>query len=367
MRRFIVAVAACALIALSSGRASAQDVLSRARAAATRGDAIALLETHLAASPRDVDARTLYGLMLSWEARYDDARRELQRVLSESPGYMDARAGLMNVEWWSGRAAAAREHSDYILQREPGHPQARLVRQRLDAADRPWTLGVHVVADVFSDDRDDWHEELLSVTRQTTAGAVIARAARASRFGLTDEQIEVEFYPIFRPGTYAYFGAGASPGHALYPSTRLAFEVYHALGRGVEASAGYRRLAFGDSVHVYGGSLSKYAGNWMLTARLNFVEAPRGGETSTQLQARRYFGTDGTSFAGVAYGRGVNREEIRGEGDLFRAGTNTARAELSAMVTPRVRLGADARVSRMSRTAGALWQRTFGAGVSMRF
>lgn len=368
MRRVIVIVAACALIAASSGRASAQDVLSRARAAPTRADALALLETHLAASPRDVDARTLYGLMLSWEARYDDARRELQRVLTEAPEYTDARAGLMNVEWWSGQTAAAREHSDHILQREPGHPQARLVRQRLDAADRPWTIGVNAVADSFSDDRAAWHEQLLSVTRQTGAGAVIARASRASRFGMSDEQVEVEFYPVFRPGTYAFIGGGLSPDHRLYPSTRLALEVYHVIGRGLEASAGYRRLAFDNTVHVYGGSLSKYAGNWMLTGRLNYVDAAGGdGETSTLAQARRYFGAAGTSFAGVTYIRGINREEIRGEGDLFRAGTNTARAELNVLVTPRVRLTIDAGASRASRAVGALWQRTAGAGASFRF
>lgn len=356
------------MIAASSARAAAQDVLAQARAASTRAEALALLEKHLAAAPEDVDARTLYGLMLSWEARYDDARRELQRVLASAPEYTDARAGLMNVEWWSGQTAAAREHSNYILQREPGHPQARLVRQRLDAADRPWTIGVNAVADTFSDDRASWHEELLSVTRQTALGAIVARASHASRFGLDDQQVEVEFYPVFRPGTYAFIGAAASPDHTLYPSTRLGFEIYHVIGRGLEVSAGYRRLAFDDAVHVYGGSLSKYAGNWMLTGRLNYVDAAGdAGETSALLQARRYFGAAGTSFAGIAYGRGLNREEIRGEGDLFRAGTNTLRAELNALVTPRVRLTVAAGASRTSRASGALWQRTAGAGASFRF
>lgn len=356
------------MIAASSARAAAQDVLSQARAAPTRAEALALLETHLAATPQDVDARTLYGLMLSWDARYDDARRELQRVLATAPDYTDARAGLMSVEWWSGRAEAAREQSDYILRREPGHPQARLVRQRLDAADRPWTVGVSAVADTFNDDRAAWHETLLSVTRQTAAGAVVARASRAARFGIDDEQVEVEFYPVFRPGTYAFVGAAASPDHTLYPGTRLGLEVYHVVGGGVEVSAGYRRLAFDETVHVFGGSLSKYAGNWMLTGRVNFVDAAGdAGETSALLQARRYFGAAGTSFAGLAYGRGLNREEIRGEGDLFRAGTNTLRAELNALVTPRVRLTASAGASRTSRASGDLWQRTAGAGASFRF
>ena len=144
--------------------------------------------------------------------------------------------------------------------------------------------------------------------------------------------------------------------------------MYHVIGRGLEASAGYRRLAFGDTVHVYGGSLSKYAGNWMVTGRLNYVDARGGdGETSALLQARRYFGAAGTSFAGLTYSRGLTREEIRGEGDLFRAGTNTARAEIHALVTPRVRLTAEAGVSRTSRASGTLWQRTAGAGASIRF
>lgn len=366
MRTLIVIAAACAFIVVSSGHAAAQNVLGKARAAQTRAEALALLETHLVTSPGDADARTLYGLMLSWERRFDDARRELQRVLTEAPGNMDARAGLMNVEWWSGQTRAAREHSDHILQREPGHPQARLVRQRLDAGERPWTVGLNVVTDSFSDDRTAWHETLLSVTRQTPVGAVIARASRASRFDLSDEQIDIEFYPVLRPGTYALVGAGASPDHALYPSTRLALEVYQALGRGLEASAGYRRLAFTDTAHVYAGSLSKYAGNWLLTGRLTYVDAG-DAETSAQLQARRYFGTAGTSFVGAVYSRGVNREEIRGEGDLSRAGTNTLRTELNAQVTMRVRLTMDAGVSRASRSGRALWQRTFGAGASIRF
>lgn len=348
--------------------AGAQDILARARSAPTRAQSLALLEAHLATAAGDVDARTLYGLMLSWDGRYDEARRELTRVIAQAPEYTDARAGLMNVEWWSGRVAQARAHSDYILRRDPGHPQARLVRQRLAASDRPWTVGVALVADTFSDDRDAWHEEGLTVTRQTPAGALIARASRARRFGSSDEQFEIEFYPVFRPGTYALVAAGASPDHALYPSTRLALEIYQAIGRGFEASAGYRRLAFDASVHVYGGSLSKYAGSWLTTVRVTQIDA-RGadGGASVQVQTRRYFGADGTSFAGVGYFRGLNRDEIRGEGDVVTEDTDTVRAELSTAVSSRMRLLLDARTSRVSRGFGTLWQHTAGAGAAFRF
>jgi len=93
----------------------------RAREAATAGrrpEALALLASHLAVSPRDVDARLLYGLVLSWERRYDEAQRELRQVLKEAPQYTDARVALMNVEWWSGRARDAHETADRILARE---------------------------------------------------------------------------------------------------------------------------------------------------------------------------------------------------------------------------------------------------------
>ena len=83
----------------------------RARAAAAedrRADGIALLEQHLAASPRDVDARLVYGLILSWDGQYDRARTAFQDVLAQTPGYFDARLALMNVEWWSGRTDEAR-------------------------------------------------------------------------------------------------------------------------------------------------------------------------------------------------------------------------------------------------------------------
>ena len=142
------------VFATGAGVAAAQDVVSQARNAQTRAEGLAILEKHLSESPRDVDVRLVYGLMLSWEGRYDDARRELRRVLEQTPTYTDARVGLMNVEWWSNHLPAAREQVDFILSRDAGNTQARLMRQRLDASSRPWTLTTSMAYDRFSDGRD---------------------------------------------------------------------------------------------------------------------------------------------------------------------------------------------------------------------
>ena len=334
------------LLLAPAGARAEQDVLKQARSAATRSESLRILEQHLAATPRDVDARLLYGLYLSWEGRYDEARRELGRVLAE-----------------------ARALSDAILVTDPGHAQARLVRQRLDARDRPWSAGVSASLDTFSDDRDAWHEQLITVSRQTAAGSIVFRGGRAERFGLDDQQIELEFYPVFRPGTYAFIGVGAAGDRTLYPKQRFAFDLYQTVARGVEVSGGYRRLGFTTPVNVYVGSGTLYRGMWMFTGRAQFVTVrDQDGETSVQLQARRYFGAQGTSFAGAGYNRGLTRDEIRGAGDVARGGIDGVSAELSVQATPRLRVQASGRTTRDRRAAaGTLWQHTLGAGLAVRF
>ena len=357
------------LLAPASARAQQDEILKQARSASSRSESIRILERHLASRPEDVDARLLYGLMLSWESRYDEARREIERVLAAAPDYLDARVALMNVEWWSGRRDAARALSDAVLLRQPGHAQARLVRLRLDAADRPWGAGVHASFDTFSDDRDSWHEQLLSLSRQTPAGAIILRGSRAERFGLDDQQIDVEFYPVLRPGTYAFIGAGVSNDHALYPSNRFAFDIYQSVGSGFEISAGYRRLGFDDAANAFVGTLSRYQGLWLFTGRLQYVTVrDRDGETSASLQARRYFGATGTSYAGVGYGHGLSREEIRGAGDFARGTSDNVRGELDLQASSRLRLQFSVRGNRERRDGvDPLWQTTLSGGLVVRF
>jgi YaiO family outer membrane protein len=349
--------------------AAQQDVLARARNAPSRAEGLSILATHLAETPRDVDARLLYGLMLSWEGRYDDARRELEQVLAQTPDYLDARMGLANVEWWTGRIREARAHVDQVLQREPGHPQARVLRQRLDASDRPWTLGLSAAYDRFNDGRGAWHEQFLSLSRQTPIGALVFRGSRAERFARRDEQFEIEFYPTFRPGTYAFIGVGAAPDRTLYPETRFSADLYQNIGRGFEVSGGYRRLDFGTVTNIYLATLTKYVGNWMLTGKLYHVPgAGRLDSNSGHVVARRYFGSDGTSFVGIGFSHGLNREEIRGLGDLATLDHDTLRGQVDALVHPRMRLQFDLSTSRQERAVNApLWQTTLGAGMSFRF
>src|SRR6188474_3345194 len=140
MRTASLLFLSCLLVAPRCAAAQ-DDILKKARAAATTGhrdEALSMLERHLNEAPRDVDARLLYGLVLSWEGRYDQARPVLQQVLTQAPDYTDARVALMTVEYGSGRSTEALEQADRILARQPGNVTARTVRDRIEAANRPW-------------------------------------------------------------------------------------------------------------------------------------------------------------------------------------------------------------------------------------
>jgi YaiO family outer membrane protein len=348
------------------------DVIARARAAASDGrrpEAIALLEAHLAKTPADVDARLVYGLILSWEGRYDEARKALQDVLVQAPDYLDARVALMNVEWWSGNTDAARAQVEEVLTRDPGNTQARHVRKVLDARTRPWNAGVWYTNDTFSDDRDAWNEVQLSLARETPIGTAIVRGNFADRFDLTDQQIEFEFYPRFRPGTYAFVAIGLAPDEVLYPGNRLSLELYQSLGRGYEVSVGYRRLAFTEVTDIYVASLTKYIGNWMLTGKLSLVPDDQTGTSSTyQGQARRYFGSTGLSYVGAAYSHGLSREEPRGAGDLVGLDADTFRVQGEVDLSAVYRISFAASTSRQELVSnGSLWQNTLSAGLNVRF
>jgi YaiO family outer membrane protein len=382
------------------------DVRVSARSAATSGhraEALSMLEGHLKDSPRDADARLLLGVILSWEGRYDDADRELRRVLEQSPTYNDARVALANVAWWTGRydelqrlAATGRsqrpsdvewmmqearaldglgqrrEARDLVitmLARQPGHVNARALKQRLDGALRPWSVTAGFSGDRFSDARTPWSEYAVSLNRQTPVGTVIGRVSQAGRFGLSDRLFEIEAYPTLRPGTNAYVAIGFAQDDTLFPNYRAAADLYQSLGRGFEASIGMRRLGFSTATDIYVGSLTKYVGNWMLTAKAFSVPDFEGPEDSLSYHgvARRYVRGDGESFWGVGYSRGYSREELGDRAELLQLGADTLRANTEILIGRYV-VAATGSTSRQERAGrSTLWQHSFGASLTVQF
>ncbi|MBP7777464.1 MAG: YaiO family outer membrane beta-barrel protein [Acidobacteria bacterium] len=386
--------------------AQSQAVRTEARSVAIAGrraEAVTMLETHLATFPRDADARLLLGVVLSWDGKYDDADRELRRVLEQSPTYNDARVALANVAWWTGRydvlqelSATGRLQRPYdvewimlearaldglgrrrearqtvmtLLSRQPGHVQARTLKNRLDTQLRPWTLTMGYGADRFSDGRIPWNEYSTAVSRQTSVGSVIGRVSHAERFGYTDRLFEVDFYPSIRPGTYGFVSYGRAKDDTLFPNYRMAADLYQSLGRGYEASIGFRRLGFSSTTDIYVGTLTKYVGNWMVTGKVFSVPDFDGPQDSLSYHGvvRRYIRGDGESYLTAGYSRGSSREELNDSAELRQLDADTFRAGAEVLVG-RTTLAVSGSTSRQERSRnGTLWQHSFGASFSVYF
>lgn len=382
------------------------DIRAEARTIAIAGhraQAVEMLERHLTDSPRDADARLLLGVVLSWDGKYEDADRELRRVLEQSPTYNDARVALANVAWWTGRYDVLRElaatgrlqrpydtewmllearaldglgrHRDArqavmaLLARQPGHVQAKRLKNRLDTALRPWMLTMGYGGDRFSDQRTPWNEYSTSLSRQTPVGSIIGRVSHAERFGLADRLFEVEFYPTFRAGTYGYVSYGRAKDDRLFPNYRMAADLYQSLGRGYEASVGFRRLGFASTTDIYLGTLTKYAGNWMLTGKVLSVPDFEGSEDSLSFHGvvRRYIRGDGESFLTAGYSRGSSREELTDSAELLQVDADTFRAG-AELLLGRTIVAVSGSTSRQERARpGTVWQHSVGASLSVFF
>ena len=363
------------LVSVRSVSAQTTDPIAQARAldkAGRRADAIQVLRDRLAASPADDDTREVLGLFLSWEGKYDEARTLLQLVLDHRPTDSDAVSGLMNVELWSGPLRAARLMADRGAALKPGDERFTLGRERVlnaAAAAKPWTFGAAYSRDTFSDGRDPWQESHVSLKRYTAPATVIASVAQARRFGLKDTQYQLEVYPKFRPGTYAYVFVGVAQDKVLYPHIRTGADLNQSIGAGFELSAGFRRLEFATVTNIYVGSISKYAGDWLLTGRMYYVP-DRTGQSSKSYHGslRHYFGSTGTSYIGARYSRGFSREEVVSINDFEVLSSNTVAADADIELGRVWRLSLQGATSRQQRVSNvSLRQTTVSASLAVRF
>ena len=350
---------------IDSAAAEPQDVVSAARKLATTGhraEALEMLDKRLAEKRTDSDARVLRGVILSWEGRYDDARRDLETVLAQHRDHGDALPALINVEMWSDHPERAEQLARDALRRNPTDPDLLLARARalkalkrdgealdevqrvllvdpgnqkaaamkVDLGDslRKWSASFDHSTEWFSDGRTPWNEEQAQLSRDTSIGSVMARFDRADRFSLTSQMVEIDAYPHIRRGMYLYLNAGYSPDAVLYPQTRFGADINQSLGHGYEASAGIRQLHFGGNLRIYTGALTKYYGDWMVTGRAFFTPDVMGTSRSGQLLIRRYLGSS-TNYISLRLGYGSAPTEITSLTDIQILNSQSVAAEIN--------------------------------------
>ena len=336
---------------------------------------------------------------LARAGRRDQSREILESVLAQQPHNVDALVALVYVELWSGHAHRAERLAEEAVVANPGNVDALVAhattQRRLNrrpsalatiergamlAPERPDVSRLHrllaqevhgseVTAtgsyESWNDQRDPLRQIQLAARQNIPNGAGIVRVSHATRFGLRDNNIEIEAYPRIGSG-YAALSLGYSPGAKLYARSGVATELFGAFRGNVEGSIGYRRLNFADAVNVFTGSAGVYDRDVLYSVRVNDVSGGAEGR-SLVAGARRYF-ADGVQFAGVHVGAGSIREDVRTQADLASISSRTVGGDAMLLVNMRwvVTLRAEAgRVRTRTGGPGTQLSTTVGLGIRL--
>ena len=292
-----------------------------------RAEALSLLRDHLQRVTDDSEARVLYGTVLSWDGQYDESRKQLEMVLANNPTHSDALPALINVELWSDHPQRAAELARRGLQVNPknvalitdeAHAMRNMGRDRdaaklysqaiaLDPTNQElkdsywsfkkfsgqyWEFNVDHTYEFFNKILSGQNETSVSARASTPVGSVTLHERRADRFGLTSYQTQVDYWPGFRPGTYAYLSVGYSPDANLYPRTLFGSELFEDT-HGFEFSGGYRFMHFSSNVNIYTFSLGRYYGDWLFVGRTYLTPGQPGLSNTEVFTARRFLGSEG--------------------------------------------------------------------------
>jgi YaiO family outer membrane protein len=194
----------------------------------------------------------------------------------------------------------------------------------------------------------DWREGSLDARQNTVLGPLVARGSHVERGALRDDRFELEAYPAF-PNGYLALGAGVSTQHTVYARTTASAELFGMLTDRVEGSLGYRRMNFDSGIDLLGGSVSAYAGQFLLGTRVTQVLGD--GATSVQLSARRFLSDDG-QYVGAKIATGSVPVSLRTPTDFEVRFSQSASAEARFVVRGLVLLSAEGELGREGLSGG---------------
>ncbi|GEM_PF-532878 len=186
----------------------------------------------------------------------------------------------------------------------------------------------------LSGPRAPWHEALLSIVHSFGGReAAVLEVIQSSRFNEWDRAVALDGYAGLWDGGYANVRAQFAPDAAFLPRVEAYAAIFHALRSGWEVSAGYRLRAYdADRIHVVGGSLGRYAGNWYV--RANAQAIPMKGEVGANVSMHaRFYLEPPRSFVEVAAGRGRGVEVVAAGPIIERTDTYHFSARLQTYVT----------------------------------
>ena len=315
-----------------------------------REQARELCRNILESKPGYHEVRVFLGRLFLWDKQYDAARKEFLQVLRERPDYKDAYNALIDAEYWTKNLdlglkycdaglrvdsinedfllkktkvlmkkedySLAAETVEQLLEINPSHREGLLLLERIQYSTELFKISQKYRFDGIKKqgrDLEPWHLFSLELSAKVVLGTLIGRVNYASRtFGSSvkyGRQFEIDAYPKFANGFYAYLNAGYSRD-SIFPKYRFGGELYCSLPASFEFSAGIRYMEFSSSnVLIYTGNLGKYYKNYWFSVRPFITDKSSGLSVSTLLLIRKYIRSR-DNYLGLSLGYGSSPVEI---------------------------------------------------------
>jgi len=332
---------------------SVDELFEKARMAAFEQDDYAearkIAYMALERAPNYHGIRIFVARLYNWEGNYDKARKELHYVLGKDAQNREALLTLADTENWSGNPKQAlkwinigvKHYSDdpefmfkkasvefsmgayeqsektykLILQQFPDNRKARNGLESVKLETMKYSATLSYRYDHFREIFDPWQFLELGLTRETPIGSVTGRIQYAERFSEDGVQFNIDAYPSFTEGFYAYVSGGYSDA-SVFPQYRFGISLYKSLPAAFEIEAGMRYLDFETSkTDIYTFSLTKYLGNYYINLRNYFIPSNTGDSNSLNFIFRRYF-SDANTYFSLNGGFGSSSVEVRFAEDI---------------------------------------------------
>ncbi len=319
------------------------------------------LDQLLTDDPDNMDARILLARTLSWDGKYQEARKEFNKVTSVERNNRGVWVSAVKNELYLKNGATALGLANKALLYIKEDPELLRLRQRAmelieNQVYPPWNedpgegltlkkakkkkknkkksaevaesteetkevakeakekkgpknmFSVNNGFTVFNDFYDPMIRASVEYKRQTLAGSIIPRINYSNQFETNGLQYDIDFYPKFSKRFYAYMNYGFSNA-SIFPNHKVGGDLYVNLPWAMEFSAGGRFLSFdAREISIITNSVGYYKGNYYFSLRSYIT--PRSDNLtrfSGNLLVRRYL-KDAENYIGVSAGMGLSPE-----------------------------------------------------------
>ena len=309
-----------------------------------------LLEELVSKEPKNKEAKELLARTFSWSGQYDKARPNFNALLSEEKDNPNLWIAAVKNEIYAGANSTAlglankglRHVQSAVLERlrvlavkgventkyekigwyntteiKKGRKKGKSKKNAGSETAKEQTeekeelknrIGFSNTVTVFNERYDPMFFSSISFKHKTRFGSIIPRINYSSRVGKQGVQYDIDMYPKFAKGFYAYLNYGYSDA-SIYPKHKMGGDIYMSLPGSFEFSAGARHIITRTrTVTGISNSFGHYRGNYYLSLRSLVTPKPDGlTRVSGNLLVRKY-SRDSENYMGFTVGVGISPE-----------------------------------------------------------